>query len=157
MTKTGNGPSLAEWAGTARLAALTRRFYERVPTDPVLAPVFAKMDPRHAEHVAAFLTEVFGGGQPYTAAGGSHGGMIAKHLGRHLTETQRRRWMELMLDTADEVGLPSDPEFRSAFVGYLEWGTRLAVINSQDDEAGTSSSSPMPQWNWGPAGGPWTP
>jgi len=28
------------------------------------------------------------------------------------------------------VGLPSDPEFRSAFGRYLEWGTRLAVINS---------------------------
>ena len=27
--------------------------------------------------------------------------------------------------------MPDDPEFRSALVGYLEWGSRLAVINSQ--------------------------
>jgi hemoglobin len=35
-----------------------------------------------------------------------------------------------MLETADEICLPSDPEFRAAFMGYLEWGTRLAVMNS---------------------------
>ena len=57
--------------------------------------------------------------------------MIGRHLGRALTETQRKRWLDLLLECADEVGLPSDPEFRSAFVAYLEWGTRLAVLNSQ--------------------------
>ena len=35
-------PTLAEWAGgSAAFEALTRRFYEKVPNDPVLAPVFA--------------------------------------------------------------------------------------------------------------------
>src|SRR5687767_8550484 len=29
--------------------------------------------------------------------------------------------------------LPADPEFRAALVSYLEWGTRLAVGNSQPD------------------------
>jgi hemoglobin len=60
-----------------------------------------------------------------------------------------------MLDTADEVGLPADPEFRAAFVGYLEWGTRLAVMNSQDGVTQPSADAPMPAWNWGPPGGPW--
>jgi hemoglobin len=38
--------------------------------------------------------------------------------------------MNLLLETADELQLPSDPEFRSAIVAYLEWGSRLAVIDS---------------------------
>ena len=76
-------------------------------------------------------------------------------IARHLTEAFRRRWLALMLDTADEVGLPSDPEFRAAFVGYLEWGTRLAVMNSQEGVAPPADDAPMPQWNWGPPGGPW--
>jgi hypothetical protein len=29
------------------------------------------------------------------------------------------------------VGPPDDPEFRAAFAGYIEWGTRLAFANSQ--------------------------
>jgi hemoglobin len=106
--------------------------------------------------VAAFIAEVFGGGTLYTDKGGSHGGMIAKHMGRHLTEAQRRRWVDLMIDTADEVGVPTDPEFRSTFVAYLEWGTRLAVMNSQEGENAPSGTTPMPKWDWGPAGGPWS-
>ncbi len=155
-------PTLAEWIGPDKLQALTARFYQRVAGDPILAPVFAGMDPKHPAHVAAFITEVFGGGTPYTSAGGSHGGMIARHMGRRLThmgrrltEVQRRRWMELMIDTADEVGVPADPEFRSTFVAYLEWGTRLAVMNSQEGEAPPSGATPMPKWDWGPAGRPW--
>ncbi|HET7218224.1 MAG TPA: group II truncated hemoglobin [Vicinamibacterales bacterium] len=148
-------PTLAEWIGEGRLHALTTAFYKRVSTDPLLAPIFAHMGEKHPQHVAAFITEVFGGGTPYTSAGGSHAGMIARHMERHLTEAQRRRWMDLMLDTADAVGLPSDPEFRSAFVGYLEWGTRLAVLNSQPGATAPSGTTPMPAWGWGPPGGPW--
>ena len=149
-------PTLAEWVGGPEsLRALTRRFYEKVPQDPLLAPVFARMDPHHADHVAAFITEVFGGPTAYSAAGGSHAHMIGRHLGRHLNEELRKRWLALMIETADEVGVPSDPEFRAAFVGYLEWGTRLAVINSQDGVEAPPEDAPMPAWNWGPPGGPW--
>jgi len=82
--------------------------------------------------------------------------MLRQHLARHLTETQRRRWITLIVDAADEAGLPTDPEFRSAFVAYLEWGTRLAVINSQDGVT-PELDLPMPKWGWGVPGGPYRP
>ena len=158
MTDTKRVPTLADWAGGSdALARLTTAFYAKVPDDPILAPVFAAMGADHPAHVAAFIGEVFGGAAAYSAQGGSHAGMIAHHLGRHLSEAQRRRWLEVMLDTADEVGLPDDPEFRAAFVGYLEWGTRLAVLNSADGVEPPPPSSPMPSWNWGPPGGPYIP
>jgi truncated hemoglobin YjbI len=59
-----------------------------------------------------------------------------------ITEQQRRRWVELLQHTADEVDLPDDPEFRSAFVGYLEWGTPRAVIFSRPG-ATPNPSEPM--------------
>jgi hemoglobin len=156
--QTRSVPTLAEWAGGSdRIEALAERFYQKVPLDPVLEPVFRNMDPRHATHVAMFVTEVLGGETRYSADGGSHSGMIGHHLGRHLTEGQRRSWIALMLDTADEIGLPDDPEFRSAFVGYLEWGTRLAVINSAEGVEPPNDNPPMPKWNWGPPGGPYLP
>ncbi len=149
-------PTLAEWAGGLEsFRHLTALFYAKVPQDPVLEPVFAGMDPHHADHVAAFIAEVFGGPRDYTDGGGSHRGMIVRHMGRHLTETQRRRWIDLMLDTLDKAGLPADPEFRAAVVGYLEWGTRLAVINSADGAVPPAEGAPMPGWNWGPPGGPY--
>ncbi|HSS15038.1 MAG TPA: group II truncated hemoglobin [Rhizomicrobium sp.] len=156
MTDVKTVPTLAQWlGGPEKLKALTTRFYQKVPHDPVLAPIFAGMDPHHAEHVAAFIAEVFGGGTPYSSHRGGHAHMIGRHLGRHLTEQQRQRWVGLMLETVDEEGLPDDPEFRAALVGYLEWGTRLAVINSQDGVAEPDPAAPMPKWNWGPPGGPW--
>ena len=74
--------------------------------------------------------------------------MLAKHRGLTLTETQRRRWVARMLDAADDVGLPADPDFRSTFVAYLEWGTRFAVANSQPDAA-VMEHAPIPHWGWG--------
>ncbi|HKE94834.1 MAG TPA: hypothetical protein VKB34_11040, partial [Povalibacter sp.] len=52
-------------------------------------------------------------------------------------------------------GLPADPEFRSAFVGYIEWGSRIAVINSQPGAA-VDEHAAMPVWGWGEARGPCT-
>ncbi|MBW8744953.1 MAG: CDGSH iron-sulfur domain-containing protein [Sphingomonas sp.] len=148
-------PNLAEWAGgRAMLKALTVAFYSKVPDDPLLAPVFAQMDRRHAEHVADFLAEVFGGPPLYSSEGGSHIGMIVKHLGREITEAQRARWVELMIETADEVGLPDDRAFRDAFVAYLEWGSKLAVINSAPGIEKPEGEWPMPKWGWGACRGP---
>jgi len=61
----------------------------------------------------------------------------------------------LLIETADQLGVPEDPEFRAAFVGYLEWGSRLAVMNSADGVPAPEVDLPMPSWNWGPPGGPW--
>jgi len=150
-------PSLYEWAGgEPAFRTLFTRFYERVPEDAMLGPVFASMDPAHAAHVSAFVIEVFRGPARYSAEYGGHANMIRKHLGRMLTQEQRRRWVALLLECADEVSLPDDPEFRSAFVAYLEWGTRLAVLNSQPG-ASAIEDAPMPSWGWGEAKGPYVP
>jgi hemoglobin len=154
MSKT-DIPTLFDWVGgMPALDRLTTRFYERVKDDEVLAPLFAKMPNEHPHHVAVFLAEVLGGPAKYSAEHGGHPHMIARHLGRHLSQTQRREWVRLLLDTADELGLPDDPEFRSALVGYLEWGSRLAVINSQPG-VDVDSTAPMPRWGWGEVKGPY--
>ena len=140
--------------GLPALERLLGAFYGRVPTDPILAPVFANMSPDHVRHVAAFVAEVFGGPKTYSSELGGHERMIVHHVGRALTDTQRKRWIQLLLECADELGVPSDPEFRSAFVAYLEWGTRLAVINSQPG-ANVAAIQPMPAWGWGEAKGPY--
>ena len=58
-----------------------------------------------------------------------------------------------MLDAADRAGLPDAPEFRSAFVAYVEWGTRLAVRNSQPGvtQPAQPPPVPVPRWGWGEA------
>jgi len=157
MGEPGKVPTLYEWmGGMPAISRLLETFYGRVPSDPTLAPVFAQMSPTHSAHVADFIAEVFGGPKTYSGEHGGHAHMIGRHLGRALTETQRKRWISLLLECADEIGVPADPEFRSAFVAYLEWGTRLAVLNSQPG-ATVTPDSPMPAWGWGEVKGPYVP
>ena len=122
----------------------------------LLAQVFAAMSPDHVRHVAAFVAEIFGGPKDYSKDYGGHETMIRRHLGRAITEQQRKRWMQLLFECADDLGIPSDPEFRSAIIGYFEWGSRLAVLNSQPGAA-INADQPMPSWGWGEAKGPYVP
>lgn len=58
---------------------------------------------------------------------GGHKKMIHR-MHRHLTQDQRKRWIALLLECADEQGVPDDPEFRSG--------------------ADLSDEQPMPKWGW---------
>ena len=149
-------PSLYEWAGGMNaFETLFQQFYDKVLADDLLLPVFRHMSSEHRRHVAHFVAEVFGGPKLYSESEGSHFKMIQKHLSKHLTHDQRKRWIDLLLQTADELKLPDDPEFRSAFMAYLEWGTRIAVLNSNTDEVTENPDVPMPVWGWGVPGGPY--
>ena len=79
--------------------------------------------------------------------------MLSQHLAKNLTEEQRSRWVTLLMQSAREAGLPNDAEFASAFRAYLEWGSRLAVENSQTN-AKPPQHMPMPHWEWNTAAGP---
>jgi hemoglobin len=147
----GRLPSLYEWAGGAdAFERLTERFYRTVHDDALLAPLFAHVGPDHAHHVALWLAEVFGGPSRYTDELGGYPAMMRHHLGLGLTEEQRRRWAQLIAEAADDAGLPADPEFRSAFVAYIEWGSRIGLANSQPGVE-PPGEAPVPRWGWGEA------
>ena len=142
-------PTLFEWAGGfPALLDMTRIFYSRyVPEDPSLGPLFANMSPDHPERVAAWLSEVFGGPRFYSERYGGYQRMVSQHLGKHITPEQRALWATYMLQSADDAGLPADPEFRAAFVAYIEWGSRIAVENS-GESAKPPPNMPVPKWWW---------
>lgn len=148
-------PTLFEWCGgLSALTRMTRLFYEKyVPADPLLSPLFANMSADHPQRVARWLGEVFGGPACYSEVYGGYSRMLSQHLGKCLTEEWRARWVSLMLQCAHETGLPNDAEFRSAFSSYFEWGSRLAVENSQATSR-PPENMPMPRWDWGTAGAP---
>jgi len=145
-------PTLYDWAGGRQaFDRLINAFYDRVETDALLAPFFpGGVHPEHRRNVATWWCEVFGGPPAYTDQVGGYERMLAKHLDLGITEEQRFRFASLMSLAADDAGLPADPEFRSALVAYLEWGTRLALGNSQRG-AEVVAQAPVPRWGWGEA------
>ena len=76
--------------------------------------------------------------------------MLAHHRDLDNTAEQRYRFASSMSLAADDAGLPDDPEFRAALVGYLERGTRLAMHDSGTG-AEVAQHAPVPRWGWGVA------
>jgi hemoglobin len=148
-------PTLYEWAGgRPAFERLLNAFYDRVEEDDLLSPLFpGGVGREHREHVATWWSEVFGGPDEYTRDLGGYEHMLAKHRGLGITPEQRLRFATLMSLAADDAKLPGDPEFRAAFMGYVEWATRLALHNSQPD-AEVVKQAPVPRWGWGVAP-PW--
>ena len=149
-------PTVYEWAGGQdTFEKLTEVFYAKVSNDDMLGDLFRTMSSEHSKYVAHFLSEVLGGPKLYTGESKkSHAHMISRHVGRKLDETQRKRWIQLFLESADEIGMPDDPEFRARLVSYLEWGSRMAVANSQLSETPVDQNTPMPDWSGGEPGEP---
>ncbi|MGX7679761.1 group II truncated hemoglobin [Jatrophihabitans sp. DSM 45814] len=150
-------PSLFEWAGGASaFHRLIDAFYDRVEEDELLSPLFpGGVTEKHRRHVTMWWIEVFGGPGEYSDQLGGYERMLDHHRELAINTEQRFRFAMLMSRAADDADLPSDPEFRAAFVGYVEWGTRLALHNSQH-EAQVVPHAPVPRWGWGVAP-PYTP
>ena len=132
--------------GMSTLERLTDSFYEKVRCDDVLAPVFVDFTPAHAHHVAVWLAEVFGGPAAYSDRHGGHRGVLTAHLGRGITEEQRVRWVELILESARDV-FPADDLLHRQFADYIEWGTGIAREVSQPG-VDVGEPGPPPRWGW---------
>ena len=145
-------PTLYEWAGGGEaIERLINSFYDRVEADDLISPFFpGGVSAEHRDHVVAWWSEVFGGPDRYTRELGGYENMLARHRGLGIAPQQRARFVSLMSLAADDAGLPDDPEFRSALLAYLEWGTRLAMHNSQPGAA-VAPHAPVPRWGWGEA------
>ena len=145
-------PTLYDWAGGGEaIERLINAFYDRVEDDELISPLFpGGVSAEHRDHVVAWWSEVFGGPDRYTRELGGYENMLSKHRGLGIGAEQRRRFVALMSVAADDAGLPDDPEFRSALLAYLEWGTRLAMHNSQPG-AEVAEHAPVPRWGWGEA------
>jgi hemoglobin len=146
-------PTIYEWGGGREaFERWLNRFYDLIEQEaPDIAALFGGTVSReHRVRVTDWWTEVMGGPATYTDERGGYEHMLAKHKELGITPEQRLRFVTLISRAADEVGLPADPEFRAALIGYAEWGSRLAMHNSQPG-ADVAEHAPVPRWGWGVA------
>jgi hemoglobin len=132
--------------GLDGLRHLSTAFYQQVLTDELLAPVFANFTAEHADHVAVWLAEVFGGPDEYTTKLGGHQALLRSHLGIGIRDEHRLRWLQLMTAAIDEV-YPGRPELAATLMSYFDWGTAIAQDVSQDP-VGTDLGEPGPTPRW---------
>ena len=145
--------SIYEWGGGRdAFERWLNRFYDLVEAEsPSIAAMFGgKVSQEHRLHVTDWWCEVMGGPDVYTEERGGYERMVAHHKDLGITSDQRLAFVTLLSRAADDMGLPADPEFRAALMGYAEWGTRLAMHNSQPGVA-VATHAPVPRWGWGVA------
>jgi hemoglobin len=142
-------PSLYEHAGgEAGLHRLEQAFYDSVLRDPLLKPLFGAGQPQHVDHLTMFTAESFGGPDRFSRElGFAH--LIAVHRGLRITEAQRERFVELYMAALDTAGMPADEPFRSAVREHVEFGTHVAMQNSNaETDEQLHPLREVPHWNW---------
>lgn len=142
-------PSLYEHAGGEEaIHRLEDDFYSSVLADPLLQPLFGQGHPDHVDHLTWFTAESFGGPDRFTRElGFAH--IVAVHRNLKITEEQRRRFVDLYMAALDRSDLPTDEPFREAIREHVEFGTQVAMQNSNaatDDELHPLSE--VPRWTW---------
>jgi hemoglobin len=141
--------SLFEFAGGEdALHRLESIFYASVLTDPLLKPLFGAGKPEHIDHLTAFTAESFGGPDNFSKElGFAH--LIAVHRGLHIGEEQRARFVELYMTALDIAGMPQDEAFREAIREHVEFGSHVAMQNSNAaTDAELHPLRSVPKWNW---------
>lgn len=113
--------------GHNKIRQLTETFLQKAMADDLLGKLFAgKFD--HAAHIGSYFDANFGGPTDYFRERGDLRFLLAKHVGMSIGEEQRRRWVQLMLTSAREVGIP---EYAVAMFGkYLEGTSRTTMAFS---------------------------
>jgi hemoglobin len=141
--------SLYEHAGGEEgLHRLEDSFYASVLADPLLAPLFGGGQPQHVEHLTWFTAESFGGPERFShELGFEH--LIDVHRGLHISEQQRRRFVELYLAALDVAETPADAPFRDAVHEHVEFGSHVAMQNSNaTTEQELHPLREVPRWKW---------
>jgi hemoglobin len=135
--------------GEAGLHQVVATFYASIFEDPILQPVFGQPVSTHVDHLTAFLSEVFGGPTRYSAEMGGFPAIVAVHRGRHITDEQRRRFVELFMAAVDRDGLGADAQLRAAIESCIEFGTEVAMVNSNaETDAELHPQHELPHWHW---------
>ena len=96
--------------GAEGFKRLVAAFYQQVPQDEILGPMYTMRDlPGAEQRLRDFLIGRFGGPQTYIEQRG-HPRLRARHSSFPIDQTARDRWMRLMDNALGEAALPVEAE-----------------------------------------------
>lgn len=105
---------------------LIRAFYDQIPGDSILGPMYPAEDLAGAEQrLRDFLIGRFGGPMRYVEQRG-HPRLRMRHARFHVDLAASQRWMELMRRALDHAAFPA--EVRQVIEPYFEQ-TAVSMVN----------------------------
>lgn len=146
VTSVASGGSVyADAGGAAAFFCIARDMHARMATDPVLGRQFAHAAESHVPHLGMWLVEVFGGPPLYSETLGDIGPMLRRHADRSITEEERARFVAIAKGVVSQH--VAHAEAAEVIGRYFEWGSGVAVQNSQPGHAPDPGAG-VPQWDW---------
>lgn len=134
--------------GEPAVLRLAHAWHERVLADEVVAHAFRRrVHPQHAERLAAYWGEAWGGPPTYSQQYGTESSVVRMHSGNGPHEEMNRRAIACFAQALHDIGL-SDPDLCGALKAYFTWATETAMDsypNSQDD---VPDHLQIAQWSW---------
>ena len=143
-------PTLYEFAGGApAFRALAEAHHARCLADPELNHPFSHRDqhPQHVERLGAYWAEVMGGPATFSESCGTQSTVLAMHAGHGDMSDLGERFFDCFVAAMDDVGMPEDPEFRTAMRDYMRWAVDDVLAHS-DDRAAIPRGLTTPRWSW---------
>jgi hemoglobin len=143
-------PTLYEFAGgEPAFQALARAHHARCLADPELNHPFSHDDlnPEHVERLGAYWAEVMGGPPVFSRSYSDHSAVLRMHAGNGDLTDLGRRFLDCFVQAQDDVGLPTDPEFRAALRAYMAWAVD-EVLSYPDGDGAVPPGLALPRWSW---------
>lgn len=98
--------SVFDIVGEEAITQLVAIFYQQVPNDPILGPMYPEDDWEGSEQrLRDFLIYRFGGPQRYIQERG-HPRLRMRHVKFPINKAARDRWIELMNNAFEKVDMP---------------------------------------------------
>lgn len=132
------------------MLALAEAFHRRCLVDPLLQHPFSRpgQHPKHVERLAAYWTQMLGGGPAYTDLGAGQSYLMRIHLGEGGANEQYRAAFVRCFDGAvEDADLPADPDFRQALHDSQVWAAEY-LMPDHDDPAQVPEGLAVPVWTW---------
>jgi hemoglobin len=148
VTRVDGRTMLEHVGGADKVRELAEIFHARVLEDDFLHDMFARGSRAHALHLSHFLEEIMGGRQLYTDLHDGLRGMFEAHRDLEISEEQRQRFVEILVDTLDLADMPEDPRFRDGFAARVEQGSQFSKNLSQPGVSPLDPWPPVGTWDW---------
>ncbi|AMA73719.1 globin [Aneurinibacillus thermoaerophilus] len=116
--------------GEETIRKLVNAFYLRVAKDPLLRPIFPEDLTLTTQKQFMFLTQFLGGEPLYSNVYG-HPMMRARHMRFQITPKRAERWLALMKEAMDEIGMEG-PAREYMYQRLIQVAHHM--VNSPDDE-----------------------
>lgn len=134
--------------GETALLRLAHAWHERVVADAVVAHAFrGPVHPQHAERLAAYWSEAWGGPPTYSERYGTESAVVRMHSGNGPHEEMNHRAISCFSLALDDIGVV-DPALRAALEAYFTWSTETAMDAYPHSKQDVPDGLTIARWSW---------